>query len=111
MNKVELLVVLTHPPDKVRTARPLLEMANLPILCSSGQHVSELHMYHFYFFTLCLHVFHVQFCCFRIGRSSARNYRVFKKKSISYFMSIMYKRIFLNFGVILFMNKRIVSFC
>ena len=50
MNNVDLLVVLTHPPDKVPTARPLLEMANLPILCSSGQHVSELHVYHFYFF-------------------------------------------------------------
>ena len=72
--------------------------------------MSELHMYHFYFFTLCLHVFHVQFCCFRVGCSSARNYRALKK-SISHFMSIMYKRTFLNFGVILFMNKEIVSFC
>ena len=31
------------------------------------------------------------------------------KKSISYFMNIMYKRIFLNFGVISFINKEIVS--
>ena len=31
------------------------------------------------------------------------------KKSISYFMNIMYKRIFLNFGVISFINKEMVS--
>ena len=31
------------------------------------------------------------------------------KKSISYFMNIMYKHIFLNFGVISFINKEIVS--
>ena len=33
------------------------------------------------------------------------------KKSISYFMRFMYKCIFLNFGVILFINKEMVSFC
>ena len=31
------------------------------------------------------------------------------KKSISYFMNIMYKHIFLNFGVISFINKEMVS--
>ena len=31
-------------------------------------------------------------------------------KSISYFMNIMYKHIFLNFGVIPFINKEMVSF-
>ena len=31
------------------------------------------------------------------------------KKSISYFMNIMYKHMFLNFGVISFINKKIVS--
>ena len=31
------------------------------------------------------------------------------KKSICYFMNIMYKHIFLNFGVISFINKEIVS--
>ena len=31
------------------------------------------------------------------------------KKSISYFMNIMYKRIFLNFGVISLINKEMVS--
>ena len=50
----------------------------------------------------------MQFCCFRIGRGRARNYRVFEK-SISYFMNIMYKRIFLNFGEISFINKEMVS--
>ena len=31
------------------------------------------------------------------------------KKSISYFMNIMYKHIFLNFGVISFLNEEMVS--
>ena len=31
------------------------------------------------------------------------------KKSISYFMNIMHKHIFLNFGVISFINKEMVS--
>ena len=31
-------------------------------------------------------------------------------KSISYFMKIMYKHIFLNFGVLSFINKEMVSF-
>ena len=31
------------------------------------------------------------------------------KKSISYFMNIMYKQIFLNFAVISFINKEMVS--
>ena len=31
------------------------------------------------------------------------------KKTISYFMNIMYKRIFLNFGEISFINKEMVS--
>ena len=34
---------------------------------------------------------------------------MFLQKSISYFINIMYKHIFLNFGVISFMNKEIVS--
>ena len=62
--------------------------------------MSEVHMYHFYFvFNLHLHVFHVHFCCFRIGRSRARNYRNFEKIDII-FINIMYNCIFLNFGVI-----------
>ena len=32
------------------------------------------------------------------------------KKSISYFMNITYKHIFLNFGAISFINKEMVSF-
>ena len=35
---------------------------------------------------------------------------VLLKKSISYFMNILYNHIFLNFGVISFINKEIVSF-
>ena len=33
------------------------------------------------FFNLRLHVFHVQFCCFLIGRSNKRNYIAFEKKN------------------------------
>ena len=62
----------------------------------------------FIFLNLGQHVFHVQFCCFRIGRSSARII-VLLKKSISYFMNIMYKHIFFNFDVISFINKEMVS--
>ena len=34
---------------------------------------------------------------------------MFLKKSISYFITIMYKHILLNFGVISFINKAMVS--
>ena len=43
----------------------------------------------------------MQFCCFRIGRGSARIYRAFEK--------VIYKHIFLNFGVISFINEEMVS--
>ena len=73
--------------------------------------MSELHMYHFYlFFQFAPARFPRAVLLFRIGRSSARNYRAFEKKSISYFMDIMYKHICLNYGVISLMNKEIVLF-
>ena len=34
---------------------------------------------------------------------------MFLKKSISYFINIMYKHIFFNFGVISFINKEMLS--
>ena len=67
-------------------------------------------MYHFYFFLICASRFPREVLLFSRGRSSAQNYRDFEKKSISYFMNIMYKHIFLNIGVISFINKEIVSF-
>ena len=82
MNNVDLSLVLTHPPEEVRRLVLCRRWLISPILCFSGQHKSELRMYHFYFFNLRLHVFHVQFCSFRIGRSSARNYRAFNKIDI-----------------------------
>ena len=39
----------------------------------------------FIFFNLPMHVFQVQFCCFRIGRGSARNYRAFEKIDILFY--------------------------
>ena len=47
--------------------------------------MSELHIYHFIFLNLRLHVEHVQFSCFRIGRGSARNYRAFEKIDILFY--------------------------
>ena len=66
--------------------------------------MSELHMYHFLF------IFNFT-CSFVVFASAAvaHGIIVFLKKSISYFMNIMYKRIFLNFGVISFINKVMVS--
>ena len=71
--------------------------------------MSALHMYHFCFcFNLRLHVFHVQFGVFA-SAEVALGIIVLLKKSISYFMNIMYKHIFLNFGEISFINKEMVS--
>ena len=64
-----------------------------------------------FIFSLCACMFFT--CNFVVLSSAAVAHGIIMllKKSISYFMSIMYKRIFLNFWVILFMNKEIVSFC
>ena len=105
MNNVDLSLVLTQPPEEVRWL-DLFVIANLSILYFSGQHVSELHMYHFFYFSLRLRVFHLQFCWFRISRRSlSHEIIVLLEKSISYFMSIMYNYMFLNFGKIIFINK------
>ena len=50
-------------------------------------------------------------CSFDVFASAAvaHGIIVILKKSISYFMNIMYKHIFLNFGVISFINKEMVS--
>ena len=50
-------------------------------------------------------------CSFVVFASAAvaHGIIVLLKKSISYFMNIMYKSIFLNFGVISFINKEMVS--
>ena len=50
-------------------------------------------------------------CSFVVFASAAvaHGIIVLLKKSISYFMNIMYKRIFLNFCVISFINKEMVT--
>ena len=50
-------------------------------------------------------------CSFVVFASAAVAHVIFVllKKSISYFMNIMYKHILLNFGVISFINKEMVS--
>ena len=65
----------------------------------------------FIFFNLRLHVFHMQFCCFASAAVTVVHRIILLfKKSISYFVNIMYKHIFINFGVISFINKEMVSF-
>ena len=111
MNNVDLPLVLTHPPDKVRR----LDLCRRWLICpfyvffQVNICLSYTCIIFIFFFNLRLQVFHLQFCCFRIDRRSARNYRAFEKNN--YFMNIMYKRILLNFGIILFINKEMVSFC
>ena len=70
--------------------------------------MSELHMYHFYFFLICACT--CPTCSFVVIASAAvaHGIIVLFKKSISYFMNIMYKHIFLNFCVISFINKEMV---
>ena len=69
--------------------------------------MSELQMYFFY--NLRLHVEHT--CSFVVSAlvAVAHGIIVLLKKSISYSMNIMYRHIFLNFGVISYINKEIVS--
>ena len=85
MNNVDLPHVLTHPPKEVRR----------PDLCRRWL-ISPFYVFQvniglnytciiFIFFILRLRVFHVQFCCFRIGHSSARNYRAFEKINILFY--------------------------
>ena len=62
----------------------------------------------FIFFNLRLHVFHDSFVVFA-SAAVAHGIIVLLKKSISYFMNIMNKNIFLNFGIISFINKEMVS--
>ena len=73
--------------------------------------MSELHMYHYHFFSICACTFPT--CSFVVFASATVVHAiiVLLKKSISYFMNIIYKRIFLDFGVILFIDKEMVSFC
>ena len=69
--------------------------------------MSELHMFHFHFF-ICACT--CSTCCFVVFASAAvaHGIIVLLKKSISYFMNIMYKHIFLNFGLISYINKEMV---
>ena len=61
----------------------------------------------FTFFNLQLHVFHVQFCCFRIDRSSARNYRVFEKNRYLILLILCTSTYFII--LVSFINKEMVS--
>ena len=73
--------------------------------------MSELHMYHFIFhFSICDCT--VSTCSFVVFTSDAvaHNIILLLKKSISYFMSIMYRHIFLNFGVISFVEMHTYKF-
>ena len=66
-------------------------------------------MYHFYFFLICACTCSTSSFVVFASAAVAHGIMVLLKKSISYFMNIMYKRIFLNFGVISFINKEMVT--
>ena len=69
--------------------------------------MSELHMYLFFLICACT-CYTCTFVVFALA-AVAHGIIVLLKKSISYFMNIMYKHIFLNCGVISFINKEMVS--
>ena len=72
--------------------------------------MSELHIYHFYFFLICACTCSTYRFVDFASATVAHGIIVFlKKKSISYFINITYKYIFLNFGVISFIIKEMVS--
>ena len=84
LNNVDLPLVLTHRPEEVRR----LDLCRRLLIYSF--YVFEVNMCLnstciFFFFNLCLHMFHVQVCCFRIGRSCARNYRGLEKINILFY--------------------------
>ena len=71
--------------------------------------MSELHMYHFYFFYFApARVARAVFFFFA-SAAVVHGIIVLLKKLLSYFMNFMYKHIFLNFGVISFINKEMIS--
>ena len=73
--------------------------------------MSELHLYHFYFFSIGACTFSTCsfFFVFTLA-AVAHGIIVILIISISYFMAIMCKHIYLNFGVISFKNKEMVTF-
>ena len=73
--------------------------------------MTEKHIYYFSFFQFCACTFSTCSSAVFASAAVAHGIIVLLKKSMSCFMNIMYKRIFLNFGVILFTNKEMVSFC
>ena len=86
MNNVDLLLVsVTHPPDKVRRLDLCWRWLICPFYVFQVNICLNYTCIIFIFFNLCLHVFHVQFCCFRIGRSSTWNYRAFEKFDILFY--------------------------
>ena len=85
MKNVDLPLVLTHPPDNVRRLDLCQRWLICPFYVFRVNKCLNYTCIIFIFFNLRLHVFHVQFCCFRIGRRSARNYRVFEKIDIVFY--------------------------
>ena len=110
MNNVDLPLVLTHPPEEVRR----------PDLCRRWL-ISPFYVFQIniglnytciiFIFSICACTFST--CSFVVFASAAVAHViiVLLKKSIFYFMNIMYKRIFLNFGANLFINKELISLC
>ena len=85
MNNLDLPLVLTHPPKEVRR----LDLCRRWLISSFYVFQVNIGLNYtciiFIFFNLRLHVFQVQFCCFRIGRNSAQNYRAFETIDILFY--------------------------
>ena len=62
----------------------------------------------FVFFLICACTFSTCSFVFSVSAAIAHGIIVLLKKSISYFMNILYKHIFLHFGAISFTNKEMV---
>ena len=85
MNNVDLPLVLTHPHEEVRRLGLCWRLLIYPFYVFQVDMCLNYTCILFTFFNLRLHVFHVQFCCFRIDRSSARNYHAFEKINILFY--------------------------
>ena len=85
MNNVDLPLVLTHPPKEVRRLGLCRCLLIYPFYVFQVNMCLNYTCIIFTFFNLRLQVFTVQFCCFRIDRSSARNYRAFEKIDILFY--------------------------
>ena len=109
-NRAGLPLVLTYPPEEVQRLDLCRRWLIYPFYIFQCNMCLNYTCILFFFFNFRLHGFHLQFCCFHIGRGSARNYRAFEKIDILFYEHHVQTHIYFNFGVNSFINKEIVSF-